>query len=373
MKKFTLSLWLIFGLVVISLGGYITGSTQVCPSIASIYSVNFQSGGTCEIITWNVKDANGNNVPWEYVRGEYEISVIWPAINGIGSVKAIGMFCCRIKALCFNDKVETLNVKVGPDKVTSISGPNTICNGSPYTFSINPIPTATSYTWVLPSGWLINGQAETITTTTPFVSIQNGSGIGYAPLTVTANSCNGTISSAPTTRYIHVGVYSDFSINGPSCFSNYNYLSFYPYVSGSYEWIVTLGSNPPIIYNTESISIFSDIPTRIDARLRINTGCGWSDWKSFFAYPCNGGGGSFELLQVYPNSASNEVTVEVPNNLEINLVSLRNFNGHLVNTIGIPENTKFFKLNVSEYNEGIYFLNFQTKNGIIAKRLTIKK
>lgn len=374
MKKIILSSFLSFGSVMVSLGGYITGSTQVCPNVTTGYSVNFQSGGTCEIITWVVKDANGNDVPWQYNSGrEYQINVVWPATNGIGSVKAIGKWCCRIQPLCFRDKVESINVKIGPDNVTGISGPITMCNGSTSFFSATAVANATSYTWVVGRDSFINGQPGTLTTTSNSVNIQMGATSSTGLVRVTANACNGTVSSAPYSKYINLGVFSDFSISGPSCSTNYNYLSFYPFVPGSYEWIVRLGNEPPVTYYSSSVSLSTSSPTRVDAQLRINTGCGWSDWKSFFAYPCSGGGGGFELLEVYPNSASNEVTVEVPNDLNINLVSLRNSEGDLVNTIRIAENLKSFKIDVSKYNDGTYFLNFETKDGVITKRLLVKK
>jgi hypothetical protein len=371
---------LLFGLIVLSItvsfGGYIYGSAQVCPGETASYGVNFQTQGTCWAVGWIVKDANGNNVPWTNAGSTYNITVVWPPGNGIGSVKATGIACCSIKWFC-GDKVESLNVKIGPDNVTGISGPITMCNSSISTFSISPLSNATSYTWVVPSGWLVNGQSAALTTTSTSVSIQSSNtGTGSYPISVNANACNGTISSTPYTKYVNVGSFTSFNINGPSCLSssisNYT-LSFSPFISGSYEWIVRLGSNAPITYTTSSVSLYIYSPTRIDAQLRINTGCGWSDWKSFFAYPCTGGSGGFQLLEVYPNSASNEVTVEVPKDLDLNLVSLRNGKGDLVNTIRIDENIKSFQIDVSKYDEGTYFLNFQTRNGIITKRLLIKR
>ncbi|HEY6162359.1 MAG TPA: glycine-rich protein, partial [Bacteroidia bacterium] len=82
-----------------------------------------------------------------------------------------------------------------PSAPSSISGPVTVCSGSTNTYSISPVPGATSYTWTLPGGW-------TGTSTTTSISATAGAGGGN--ITVTANNSCG--SSSPQSLSVTVNV-----------------------------------------------------------------------------------------------------------------------------------------------------------------------
>ncbi len=80
----------------------------------------------------------------------------------------------------------------------AITGPNTVCSGNTYTFSITAIPFASAYTWTVPTGWLISsGQGST--TITVIASSTSGN------VTVTETNC-GFTSAASTLAVVATAV-----------------------------------------------------------------------------------------------------------------------------------------------------------------------
>ncbi|HEY6162307.1 MAG TPA: kelch repeat-containing protein [Bacteroidia bacterium] len=73
-----------------------------------------------------------------------------------------------------------------PAQPGSINGPNPVCSGTSNTYSISPVPGATSYTWTLPGGWSGSSSSTSITTT---------AGINGGVISVTANNPCGTSPS----------------------------------------------------------------------------------------------------------------------------------------------------------------------------------
>jgi hypothetical protein len=68
---------------------------------------------------------------------------------------------------CGNSDMLTLPVKVNhlPNQPNGIFGNRVACSGSNQTYFINPIPDATSYTWVIPPGWIGNSNNSSINVT----------------------------------------------------------------------------------------------------------------------------------------------------------------------------------------------------------------
>ena len=63
-------------------------------------------------------------------------------------------------------------------------------------------------------------------------------------------------------------------------------------------------------------------------------------------------------LQVYPNPATNEINLAVPNNETIESIKIFNQNGQLVKQITNPDKTN---VNVSDLNTGLYFIRTDTE------------
>src|ERR1051326_1909044 len=99
-----------------------------------------------------------------------------------------------------------------PSTPSSITGPATVCSGSTNTYSISPVPGATSYTWTLPGGW-----SGTSTTT----SISATAGSAGGTISVTANNACGS-SSAQTLSVTVNAVTASTMVTNVSCNGNCN-------------------------------------------------------------------------------------------------------------------------------------------------------
>lgn len=143
--------------------GTITGNTHICGNTAQTYSVLPVGGATSYI--WTLP--NG----WVGASNTNTINVTANSTSGNVTVKAING--------CGQSTANTLPVTVIAALANpgTITGSDTVCSGSLLTYSINPVPGATSYTWTLPSGW---------SGTTTGTSIQTFAGPASGSLRVTA-------------------------------------------------------------------------------------------------------------------------------------------------------------------------------------------
>ena len=63
-------------------------------------------------------------------------------------------------------------------------------------------------------------------------------------------------------------------------------------------------------------------------------------------------------LQIYPNPATKEIKITIPNNEPIESINIYNQNGQLVKQITKPNKTN---INVSDLNTGLYFIRTDSK------------
>ncbi len=171
--------------------------------------------------------------------------------------------------------------------------------------------------------------------------------------------------------YNHFAIWIDYNNDGE--FNNSN------------EFIYTTESRMPLSF-TDELEISATAPNgehRIRLRLKSSdpamTGddaCTYYDFGETHDYTVNITGevnieNISENINIYPNPASNFVTIETNNIIE---------NIYIYNTVGqIVGNSKFqnFKtskveINVSDLQSGIYFLNIKTENGNFVEKLIIQ-
>ena len=167
----------------------ISGSATVCAGTTQTYSIAAVSGANS--YTWTVPSGSTINSG----QGTTSISVTLGTSSGNVSVTADND--------CGSSSVQTKAITVSniPSTPGGISGSSAMCEGTTQTYSISAVSGATSYTWTVPAGTVINsGQGTTSISVT----------IGYASgnIEVTANSTCGnstaallpiTISPLPTT------------------------------------------------------------------------------------------------------------------------------------------------------------------------------
>ncbi|HNT19496.1 MAG TPA: T9SS type A sorting domain-containing protein [Saprospiraceae bacterium] len=152
-----------------------------------------------------------------------------------------------------------------------ITGNNTVCSGSPNTYSVGPVNGATSYTWSLPGGWSGTSVTNTINT---FAGPNNGN------ITVTANNACGpsqariltvTVNQSPSTPGLISG-------NTSICSGSNNIFSVNT-VSGanSYTWVLPGGWTGSSMTNTISTTAGTGGGT---ITVMANNACGSSSVRS---------------------------------------------------------------------------------------------
>ncbi|MCG2611581.1 T9SS type A sorting domain-containing protein [Flavobacterium sp. SM15] len=73
-------------------------------------------------------------------------------------------------------------------------------------------------------------------------------------------------------------------------------------------------------------------------------------------------------LAVYPNPANNVVSISNQSNVQINKVSVTDVNGRVVKTMNF-DSVADARVNVSDLNTGVYFLNIDTNEGTATKKI----
>lgn len=122
--------------------GLLSGSDKVCAYSTQTYSVTPVPGA--KSYTWTLPSG------WTGSSTSNSITVVAGTAGGSIKVKAING--------CGNSGQASKNVTIistlaNPGTITSSATGGTYCSGALYSFSINPVPGATAYTWSLPSGW----------------------------------------------------------------------------------------------------------------------------------------------------------------------------------------------------------------------------
>ncbi|HSD13746.1 MAG TPA: T9SS type A sorting domain-containing protein [Flavobacterium sp.] len=76
-------------------------------------------------------------------------------------------------------------------------------------------------------------------------------------------------------------------------------------------------------------------------------------------------------FSVYPNPANNVVNVSNNGNIQINKVSIVDINGRIVKAMDFESVTET-QIGISELNQGVYFMNIDTNEGIVTKKIVKK-
>ena len=158
----------------------ISGSTSLCSSTASSYSVTPVGGATS--YTWTLPSG------WSGSSSTNSINATTGSTGGTVFVTADNA--------CGSSPAQSVSVTVSSTATTPavISGPNTVCAGNA-SYTVLSDPNATSYTWTLPGGW--SG-----TSTTDSIYAIVGTNPGTVSVVVNSN-CG---SSSPQTLNVSLGI-----------------------------------------------------------------------------------------------------------------------------------------------------------------------
>ena len=143
----------------------ISGNNTLCAGVTQTYSVT--------------NDAAATNYTWTLPSG-------WSGTSTTNSITATtgtssGSITVNANNECGSSTPQTLAMTINnvPAQPSTISGNNTLCSGVTQTYSVTNDVNATSYTWILPSGWSGTSITNSITAT---VGVNNGN------ITVTSNN-----------------------------------------------------------------------------------------------------------------------------------------------------------------------------------------
>jgi hypothetical protein len=208
-------------------------------------SLNGTIGGGASNAVWSTS-GSGTFVPAANVLNATYV----PSANDISSGAVTLTLTTNANAPC-NVAVSSKNVTINPLPLSSglISGLTEICYplNNIFTYSINPVPGATSYTWSVPPGTVIQGSATGTSIQVKFINDNVHASI-VGSITVTANNSNGCGSSTPSSLTLQVHISAPIqpcTISGPvsACNGIVGIYSVAPVFRAiSYNWTVPTGA-----------------------------------------------------------------------------------------------------------------------------------
>jgi hypothetical protein len=237
--------------------GLITGSSSVCKGNSQPYSINAVIGATS--YTWTL--------PSGWTGTSTTNSITATAGTNSGNISVFAINSCGISP------AQNLAVSViqNPAQPGSISGSSPVCKGSSQTYSINAVNGATSYAWMLPTGWTGTSTTNSITATAG----ANGGNISV----IAINSCDANspaqtlavmVNSTPAqpgsitgNTVLNIGQTFNFSISPVSNVTGYN-------------WSLSGGGNIISGQNTTSISASWLMSGYYTLSVNANNSCGAS-------------------------------------------------------------------------------------------------
>jgi hypothetical protein len=274
--------------------GNVTGSLTTCPGTSALtYSVGNAANATG--YTWTVPSG------WTITSGTGTNSITVTA----GTAGQNGTISVTADNACGSSTASTLAVSVDngtPATPTSIAGTASFCEATgAQTYSVTTDPTATTYTWSVPTGWSITAGANTnsITVTTGAVG-QNGN--------ITVNLGNTCGTSGITTLAVSNNPNPTVDAgNDTTVCSNHFPLTLTATGTGSaYSW-----SNGSV---TAATTVTAGGTYTVTATLN---GCTAQDAITVVEDPCLGVEEPSLISRVYPNPSNAQVTIELQQKEEL--------------------------------------------------------
>jgi len=145
-------------------------------------------GGLLSLLGTGSTTGGGVTYSWSAITGG---SILGPTNQLNASVNSPGEYqlkVCRIGngvICCDSTTVEVMASSDAPDAPSAVLGPDTLCQGQTVSYTILPVPGATSYTWSFPSGVTINSGGTGLVTNVTWDTISGGL------ICVTANNACG--------------------------------------------------------------------------------------------------------------------------------------------------------------------------------------
>jgi PKD-like domain/Secretion system C-terminal sorting domain/Pregnancy-associated plasma protein-A len=265
----------------------------------------------------------------------------------------------------------TLNILQATYTYPQIIGPKLFCTNATYTQTIAPINSMISWS-VTP--------ANLVTPSSGFGSVANLSKLSNGNAVITfRNGCYATSFS------FHTGPYSssDYPISGPTsvqCKSNVYYSV--PTLSGttSINWVWPSGWSYVSGQNSTQLALRTNSSGGA-VQVGVNNICGGSGSYTYKYTSVIGScpfSSAMNTLSISPNPASNEVTISFEDTTNSSQdfestydIKIYNQYQELVHSTQSSKNV--LTIPTTNFPDGTYFLNIINKEGIIQRRMFIKK
>ena len=162
----------------VGVAGSITGSSTPCSGTSQVYSITAVANATT--YTWTFPAG------WTVTAGAGTPSITVTPNNTAGTITVTAGNACGTSPAA----TKAVTPVIAPAQPGAITGITAVCNNVAQTYSVTAVPNATTYTWAVPTGWVITaGAGTTSITVTPSATSGN--------ITVTAG--NGCSTSAAST------------------------------------------------------------------------------------------------------------------------------------------------------------------------------
>jgi PKD-like domain/SprB repeat len=147
----------------------------------------------------------------------------------------------------YSDTITIITTTLPPASTKNVSGPEAVCLGSTYPFSIRSVARAASYNWQAPTGVLINGNPAPFNTTDTAVMITFTTAplLPYSGWNICVSSTNPCGTSNSKCLFVRYGTTVPVAITGPAIVcagTTYNYKT--RNVAGAYlyRWTLPAGA-----------------------------------------------------------------------------------------------------------------------------------
>lgn len=285
-------------------------------------------------------------------------------------------------AFCNNVQSVTSNVLTQQVNEPAISGPYQVCS-SPENFTLSNLPPSPTITWSTSSDLQIVGGQNT-----PTVQVEEASA-GAATVSASISStCAGTMptlnygtSSGPFTPVGITGMY-----NGKSLRSNTEYT--FSSLNGT-DWHVSGGTildgqgttTVDVLTATRTINP----PANFSIQTREDDACGISGYLILDGYILPGGGGQVVVLAPNPASGTvrltglpagtgtlSEKAITATDLPTVQLINVYDVTGKLRKSVVNPSGALPFQLDVSDLNNGVYFVEMLVGKDIERQKLVVQ-
>jgi large repetitive protein len=352
----------------VNVPGSITGLTNgVCSGSTQSYSCALVTGASS--YDWTVP--SGAQITSG--QGTQNVTVVFPSPFAFGTISVAALNDCG------RSNPRTITVRSVPAPPSSIAGRNSnLCGGGTFTFSVNPVAGASSYSWTIPNGCSIVGNA-----TGNSISLNVPANFTSGQLSVRAqNTCGNSsassvsLSALPATSGVIIGpssvcanqqgvVFSTLPVNGVN----------------SFQWSVPTGAQIIAGQGTASITVnWGNSSGNVSVFAKNNCGNGLSRSRNIAiscreaeSEPVAVNAEELDVL-IYPNPARERINIRLNGDVSTGGMAYRIFNtaGQLIAQDKISQ-SEFVLDRSAIQHSGIYFIQIIDQSGILisSKRISI--